>query len=169
LPLSAMAHTRSNQQPSDHASERASTRVEPPPLRVLLAEDDAAFRELLASVLRGNGYEVLEASNGEELLDHVAFGLMRGEKYRTFDLIVSDIRMPRHTGLEILNGMRSANLAVPVILITAFGDAETHRIAYELGARVLDKPFDMTELELAVAAAFSRAGKTPARRLPRST
>jgi DNA-binding response OmpR family regulator len=157
-----MAPSRTHKQLSDHAPDKPSTRIEPPALRVLLAEDDAAFRELLASVLRANGYEVLEAANGEELLDHVAFGLLRGEKYRTFDLIVSDIRMPRHTGLEILNGMRSANLSVPVILITAFGDAETHRIAYELGARVLDKPFDMTELELAVAAAFSRVGRTPA-------
>jgi DNA-binding response OmpR family regulator len=56
-----------------------------------------------------------------------------------------------------------------VILITAFGDAETHRIAYELGARVLDKPFDMTELELAVAAAFTRAGRTPATPSPCNT
>jgi DNA-binding response OmpR family regulator len=139
------------------------------PARVLLAEDDTAFRELLAEVLRRSGYEVLEAANGEELLDHVAFGLMRGESFRTFDLIVSDIRMPRHTGLEILTGMRSANLSVPVILITAFGDAETHRMAYELGARVLDKPFDMTELELAVAAAVSQAGKMQAARMPCGT
>jgi DNA-binding response OmpR family regulator len=126
--------------------------------RVLLAEDDEAFRALMASVLRSSGYEVLEAADGIELLDHVAFGLMRGEANRTFDLLVADIKMPGHTGLEILNGMRSVSLAVPVILITAFGDAETHKSAYELGARVLDKPFDLSELELAVAAALARAG-----------
>jgi len=161
-----MPRHRNDDTHSVGGADAPSTRAQPRRLRVLLAEDDAAFRELLASVLRRSGYEVLEAANGEELLDHVAFGLLRGEKHRTFDLLVSDIRMPRHTGLEILNGMRSANLSVPVILITAFGDPETHRLAYELGARVLDKPFDMTELELAVAAAFSRAGRTPAAQSP---
>jgi len=130
----------------------------PPKPRVLLAEDDAAFRSLMAAVLRSAGYEVLEAADGTELLDHVAFGLMRGEKARTFDVVVADIRMPGHTGLEVLNGMRSVSLAVPVILITAFGDAETHRAAYEMGARVLDKPFDLGELEHAVAAALAHAG-----------
>jgi DNA-binding response OmpR family regulator len=142
--------------------ERAALGNKPAPekraARVLLAEDDQAFRALMASVLRGSGYEVLEAADGIELLDHVAFGLMRGEANRTFDLLVADIRMPGHTGLEILNGMRSVSLAVPVILITAFGDAETHKTAYELGARVLDKPFDLSEFELAVAGALARAG-----------
>ena len=139
-----------------HASERPAS-TDQPRYRVLLAEDDRELRALMAAVLRSNGYEVLEAGTGTELLDHVAFGLLRGQRHRIFDVIVSDIRLPRYSCLEILNGIRNASLTVPVVLITAFGDAETHRIAYELGARVLDKPFDLSELEHAVAAALKRS------------
>jgi len=128
--------------------------------RVLLAEDDQDFRVLLATVLRADGYEVLEAGNGAELFDFVAFGLMGGQAKRSFDLIVSDIEMPGYNGLEVLDGIRDARIGIPVILITAFGDAEKHQAAERLGARLLDKPFDLAELEEAVEAALSK--QTPA-------
>ncbi len=132
-----------------------STDASPTAPRVLLAEDDQAFRLLLATVLRADGYEVLEAGNGAELLDFVAFGLMGGQAKRSFDLIVSDIEMPGYTGLEVLDGIRDACVGIPVILITAFGDSEKHQAAERLGARLLDKPFDLAELEQAVEAALS--------------
>jgi CheY-like chemotaxis protein len=124
--------------------------------RVLLAEDDQDLRVLLATVLRADGYEVLEAGNGAELFDFVAFGLMGGQAQRSFDLIVSDIEMPGYTGLEVLDGIRDACIGIPVILITAFGDSEKHRVAERLGARLLDKPFDLADLEQAVEAALSQ-------------
>jgi DNA-binding response OmpR family regulator len=129
--------------------------VRPPAPRVLLAEDDQDFRGLLATVLRADGYEVLEAGNGAELFDYVAFGLMGGHAKRSFDVIVSDIEMPGYSGLEVLGGIRDASVTIPVILITAFGDPEKHQAAERLGARLLDKPFDLGELEQAVDAALS--------------
>jgi response regulator RpfG family c-di-GMP phosphodiesterase len=64
-----------------------------------------------------------------------------------FDLIVSDIRMPGVTGLEVLEGIHEAEWFVPMILITAFGNEEVHRQAEELGAAgMFDKPFDINDL-----------------------
>ena len=133
----------------------ASEAAAPPAPRVLLAEDDQDFRVLLATVLRAAGFEVLEAGNGAELFDYVAFGLMGGQAKRSFDIIVSDIEMPGYSGLEVLNGIRDACVTIPVILITAFGDPDKHQAAERLGATLLDKPFDLADLEQAVHTALS--------------
>jgi DNA-binding NtrC family response regulator len=64
-----------------------------------------------------------------------------------FDLIVSDIRMPGLSGMELLHAGREAEAFPPTILITSFGDRETHREARRLGARALiDKPFELDTL-----------------------
>lgn len=114
------------------------------PARVLLAEDDAALRRLLADKLRKDGYVVEEAESGLELLTRL--GIQRG----AFDLVISDIRMPGVSGLEVLEGLRNGyepgSWAIPVILITAFGDPETHAEAARLGAVIFDKPFDVDDL-----------------------
>jgi DNA-binding NtrC family response regulator len=63
------------------------------------------------------------------------------------DAIVSDIRMPGTSGLAILEGLNECQSAMPVILITAFGDRDTHERARQLGVvAVFDKPFDMADL-----------------------
>jgi DNA-binding response OmpR family regulator len=121
------------------------------PTRVILAEDDAPLRRLLASVLAHDGYEILEARNGIELLAHIEQTLFaRRERVDAF-LIIADIHMPELTGLDVLAILRCARATTPVILITAFGDDETHAEARELGARaVFDKPFDIDALRTAV-------------------
>ena len=66
-------------------------------------------------------------------------------------LIVTDNRMPGCTGLELLTALRAAHWETPVILITAFGSAATHRHAAALGATaVLDKPFPLDQLRALV-------------------
>ena len=116
---------------------------------VLLAEDDPAFRRLVASVLEEEGYEVLEAADGVALLANIETTLRR-QRADSF-LIVADIRMPGLTGLDVLAALRCANWATPVILITAFGDEATHAEGRELGAAaVFDKPFNVEELRTAV-------------------
>jgi CheY-like chemotaxis protein len=109
--------------------------------RIVLAEDDREMRELLAWALRRDGYEVVQAENGMELLDRVAASHESG---MPIDLVIADVRMPGVTGLEALDWLREAGCDEPVILITAFGDASTHQDATRLGAwAVLDKPFEI--------------------------
>ncbi|WP_438015623.1 response regulator [Sorangium sp. So ce315] len=122
------------------------------PVRVLLAEDDRELRQLLAVALRRDGYEVLEAHDGNHLLELMAASLVSSDGARP-DIVVSDVRMPGKTGLELLAGLRRDDRSTPVVLITAFGDPETHAEAYRLGAdAVLDKPLDLDDLRLVVQA-----------------
>ena len=61
--------------------------------------------------------------------------------------MISDIKMPGLSGLDLLDTLRRSDWAMPVILITAFGDRETHDEAIRLGAvRVFDKPFELDDL-----------------------
>lgn len=123
------------------------------PKRVLLAEDDEEMARLLTDTLSQQGYEVVGAANGVELLDHVEdfrHQVINGRFYDV-DLIVSDIRMPWMNGLEMLRELRLIDKMTPVILITAFGDERTHAEANRLGAAaVLDKPFELDDFRDAV-------------------
>ena len=119
--------------------------------RILLAEDDGEMRSMLASTLRADGYEVVEAPSGSALLEEISLLLFRGEAVPA-DLIVSDERMPGFLGSEVLAGLRNARWPTPFILITGFGDENTHREAYRLGASaVFDKPFDLDDLRRTIA------------------
>ena len=114
---------------------------------VLLAEDDKEMRSLLAVALRRAGYGVTECSNGIELLEHLGSFILPDEDYEVIDLVISDIRMPGVTGLEILEGLSRHGSFPPFILITAFGDVETHARAKYWGAlATFDKPFDVDDL-----------------------
>jgi len=116
------------------------------PPGILLAEDDDEMRSLLAWALRKHGFEITECSDGLSLLNHLD-SFFSGEHPEGIDLIISDVRMPGFTGLEILEGLTDFGIVPPMILITAFGDEETHAIAERLGAvAMLDKPFDLEDL-----------------------
>lgn len=117
---------------------------------ILVAEDNPDMRHVLARSLRTQGYRVLELKDGQELLDRILDDPM-AEGHVEPDLIISDIRMPGWTGLEVLESLRDSDWATPVILITAFGDKETHAEARRLGAAVVfDKPFDIDDLLVSV-------------------
>ena len=118
---------------------------------VLLAEDDDAFRHLIASVLAQDGYEVLEAGDGLGLLANIESTLTVRREPADHFLVVTDVRMPGLSGLDVLAILRCANWATPVILITAFGDEATHAEGRELGAAaIFDKPFDVEKLRSTV-------------------
>jgi DNA-binding response OmpR family regulator len=126
-------------------------RSEERPPRVLLAEDDAELRRFLATTLRRDGYEVIEAKNGDELLSLIGSQILSPLDRPAIDLVVSDIRMPGQSGLRVLASLRRADWGTPVVLITAFGDRETHEEARRLGAvAVFDKPFDIDDLRTVV-------------------
>ncbi|MFH1438681.1 MAG: response regulator [Pseudomonadota bacterium] len=141
-----------------HGLHRAAGTRRP---RILLAEDDGAMRSLLADVLRNYDYEVVEAADGRELFEHLVEIVLDKSGEKEVDAVISDVRMPGMSGLELLDEMRSVGCPVPVILITAFGDDETHARARLLGAvAVFDKPFDVEDLLTAVIniARISRIG-----------
>jgi CheY-like chemotaxis protein len=119
------------------------------PRRVLLAEDDGDIRALLALALRRRGYVVAELTSGLELYNRVASCLFDGDFPP--DVIISDIRLPGFTGLEVLGSVHRSELMIPVILITAYGAEGVRTEAEHLGAAALFlKPFDVDELVDAV-------------------
>ena len=122
--------------------------------RILLAEDDREMRCLLSWKLKEDGYEVVEAENGIELLQQLEPAFLRdegGEPRRDFDLVISDLRMPCFSAFAVLGPFRKHDPVTPVILVTAFGDEETHAEAQALGvAAVIDKPFDVDQLRAEV-------------------
>lgn len=117
---------------------------------VLLAEDDARMRRLLAAALRLDGFEVVEAKDGAEFLESIGSLILHPRDGRVVDLVITDVRMPFTTGLDVVAGLRRAEWITPVIIITAFGDEATHAEAQRLGAAaVFDKPFDVNDLRIA--------------------
>jgi two-component system, response regulator, stage 0 sporulation protein F len=116
-------------------------------LRVLVAEEDNDLRERLARTLRHDGYEVVEAKNGLDLLDQIAPLLASEQPHQAIDVIIADVRMPCFTGLEILTDLVVAERKPTVIVITAPGDPSTRARARRLGAlAIMDKPFDIDDL-----------------------
>ncbi len=121
--------------------------------RVLVAEDNKEMRRLLVWALENRGFEVTEACDGPDLFFRLSTQVGTGTGY---DLLVSDIRMPHMTGLEVMQGLqRVKNLLPPTILITAFGDEQIHQTAAELGVEVVDKPFELEDLMERVEKALS--------------
>ncbi|MDO9123320.1 MAG: response regulator [Deltaproteobacteria bacterium] len=101
--------------------------------RILVIEDDEEMRALLKDFFLEEGLETDSVSNGSE-----AFRKLVKE---SFVLVITDIRMPGLTGLDILPGIRKLQPEVPIIVITAFGSEEIRQRALERGATAyLEKP-----------------------------
>ena len=113
---------------------------------VLIVENEANMRRVLGTLLRREGYETLEAADGGEALETLARS--------NVDCVLSDLKMPRMNGLELLACMRRSHAAIPVILLTAFGSIESAVEALKQGAHdYLTKPFDPAEVKQVVAKA----------------
>jgi CheY-like chemotaxis protein len=130
-----------------------------PSMTVLVADDDEDMRSLVAETLRAEGYNVIEASDGAELVDYLRRTL--DEPIDRPDVVVSDVLMPNLSGLAVLDALRRAEWNVPVVLMTVLADDSVRTIARRLGAvGVLRKPFDSDALRSAVSnagLAFARA------------
>lgn len=114
--------------------------------RVALAEDDVAMREMLALVLSEAGYQVTSISNCVELSR-----LLHEQPISArFDLIVTDVNMPGGSGLDAIEWSRENGDNTPVILVTAFPQADIQKRAQDLGLRLLAKPFELETLRAAV-------------------
>jgi DNA-binding response OmpR family regulator len=119
---------------------------------IALAEDNPQLRSLLATALETVGYRVLQVETGQHLVVTVRRLLDAGEPLR---LIITDVRMPTLGGLEAARILREAGHAVPLIFMTAFGDAWTRSQAAGLGALLLDKPLSLQVLRRAVTQAMT--------------
>ncbi len=112
--------------------------------KVLIVEDDDRIRELIAMLMRGEGFEVVELCDGMEALNYLAFTEVYAGQRRSPDLIVADINMPTYSGLDLLEGMKEAETRAPVMLVTGEADAEIRAEGRRLGAAcVVQKPFDV--------------------------
>jgi CheY-like chemotaxis protein len=113
---------------------------------ILLAEDDLEMRKLLSWSLERKGYKVTECGDGTALMKKLGL-LGPGKTMQSCDLIISDNRMPGATGLEVLASVREFPDFPPMILITAFPDAESRDLAIRLGAvAIMAKPFNIDDL-----------------------
>jgi len=113
------------------------------PPRILVVDDERSMRELLAIVLRREGYEVLVAENGRTAID-----LLEREPV---DLLISDIKMPDLSGVDVLRAAKKVDQDILGIMITAFASTETAVEAMRLGAcDYLSKPFDIDLLKMKV-------------------
>jgi DNA-binding response OmpR family regulator len=126
--------------------------------RILVAEDDLEMRRLVIESLRVDGHEAVDVSDGGQLLRQLTSLYRLRPDPEPIDMVVTDIRMPVCSGLEIVQGLRDADWTTPVVIMTAFGDAQTRAQAARLGAVLLDKPFKMMTLRSIVSDLLARAG-----------
>lgn len=127
----------------------------PGKLRVMIADDDAAIRILLKKFIGEAGYEVIETVDGEEALTTIASGAPP-------DMLVSDIHMPKMSGLDLVKGVRETlGLAdMPVIMLTTESSDKSQALAFKLGADdYIMKPFKAPLVIARINAALRRAGK----------
>jgi two-component system, cell cycle response regulator CpdR len=124
--------------------------------RILVAEDDAGVRLLTARALRLDGHQVDVAEDGEDALERIV------EQDGAYDLVLSDIRMPAMTGIELAHAVHAGFPGLPVLLMTGF--AEQREAADDLVSiicGVVDKPFTVADIRLRVAQALLSAANRP--------
>ena len=119
-------------------------------LKILIAEDDRELRQLFSHVLMKNGYNVRGVSDGQEALD-----AMQGDY---FDLIISDIMMPRVDGYELVCRLRTGGNQTPVLMITAKDAFDDMQRGFLSGTDdYMVKPVNVNEMVLRVSALLRRA------------
>jgi len=116
---------------------------------VLVVDDDSAMREMLVSLLEDHGFQARPAASAEEAVEKV--------RETEFDAVVSDIRMPGKTGLDLLGELREIRPEMPVVLMTAFGSIDSAVEAMRAGAfDYIIKPFKRDEVLVVLERAFER-------------
>ncbi|SMC24892.1 two component, sigma54 specific, transcriptional regulator, Fis family [Desulfacinum hydrothermale DSM 13146] len=120
--------------------------------RILVVDDERSMREFLEIMLQKDGYEVHCAGNGVEAVELL--------KERSFDLVITDIRMKPVDGLEVLKQTKSLSPATVVIIISAYASTETAVAAMKEGAYdYLPKPFKIDEMRHVIRSALMSRGQ----------
>ena len=120
-----------------------------PPTRCLIVDDEPRLRQVLARVMRADGFECVEAANGVEALE-----LLEREPVT---LVLTDLRMPRMDGVELLRRVRARYPDTAVVLVTAVGDVDVAVSCLAIGAMdYLTKPFHLEEVRARVLQALDK-------------
>lgn len=126
--------------------------------KILVVEDNKNLRKLMATYLKRNNYDVLEAEDGEKALDVL--------DTNHIDLIITDIMMPNLDGYELTKELRQANYMVPILMVTAKETIDDKRQGFLLGVDdYMVKPIDMDEMILRVGVLLRRANIINQRKL----
>ena len=129
-----------------------------PARRLLLIDDEESLRHSLAKSLRRAGYVVETAATGREGVDRFQGG--------GFDAVVTDVRLPDLSGLDIVALLTEVDATVPVVVMTGYGSVESAMEAMRRGARdYLQKPFEMNDLLRILERETARGGGPDGRRL----
>jgi len=116
-------------------------------VRILLVEDKDSLRQMLATAIKRSGYTVDEAADGPVAIEKI--------RKRPYHLVITDLRLPNLSGLEVLRAQREADPSIPVLIMTAFGTIEEAVEAIKDGAfDFLTKPVDITHLSLLIERAL---------------
>ena len=117
------------------------------PYSILVVDDEEPMRKLCGRILRGMGYEAVFAQTLAEVRD-------KSGSLARLDLLVTDLKLPDGSGLDVIRAARAKFPAVGVVVITAYLSLETHRGEFQsLGvseADMLSKPFEVARFEAAV-------------------
>ncbi len=117
--------------------------------KILIIDDEQQLRRVIELHLAKEGNKVVTCANGQE-------GLRRIED-ENFDLIVTDLQMPKMGGIELLEALRESGNETPIMIMTAFGSVETAVEAMKLGAAdYLTKPLQLAEISIKVDKILSR-------------
>ena len=121
--------------------------------KILVVDDEQSIREFFEILFRrmssesGYSFEMVPAEDGQKALELI--------KKQSFDMVISDLKMPRLSGLELLERVKSIQPDIAFILITAFDTSETAVKAMKIGAYdYIPKPFNVDEIKLTVISAF---------------
>lgn len=118
--------------------------------QILVVEDNNELRELFRTVLSDNGYNAIEAADGQQALDIL--------ENTYIDLIISDIMMPRMDGLTLTRALRDSGYQIPILMITAKESLADKREGFRAGTDdYMVKPIDVNEMVWRVEALLRRA------------
>ncbi len=120
--------------------------------RILVADDEPNLRRVLSAMLRRDGHEVIQATDGAEALELITPG---GTE---LDVVITDLRMPQVDGMEVLRHAARTSPQVPVIMITAYGSVGQAVEAIKAGAfDYIEKPFEQDQIRVIVDKAVKQS------------
>lgn len=117
--------------------------------KILIVDDEKSMRDVLAIMLTRAGYAVTEAADGEEAIGHIQKDI--------FDLVITDLRMPKIDGLDVLKAVKDASPGTVVLMMTAYASPESAVEAMKRGAfDYVTKPFQIDEVQLIIRNALEQ-------------